>query len=246
MFQFYVVPLPSQLQSLHHLLDMKRKNGLLGILATLCLCMVFTSCSKDEKLSNRLSGTWEGKWGMSYIDRDGIQHNSDYTVIEFHSDKIFETQGYGYQEDYYKDGPFEKIGLYFNWSIDHQTISINYPGYPGHSYRIRDYVMEKKRFTGYIGDTYFNLRNLEKDYKWYDYAGFYTATTIAGTTAVLLWAWESTTPIYYDDYYYYGYAKTRSADAPEASPITMPDGTQVQPAGKKCPIRIFNCFAEDE
>ena len=92
----------------------------------------------------------------------------------------------------------------------------------------------------------FDLYNVEKDYKWYDYAGFYTASTVAGTTAVLLWAWDSTTPIYYDDYYGYGYAKTRSTDAPAASPITMPDGTKVQPAGENCPIRIFNRFAEQE
>lgn len=57
---------------------------------------------------------------------------------------------------------------------------------------------------------------------------------------------HSTTPIYYDDYYGYGYAKTRSTDAPAASPITMPDGTKVQPAGENCPIRIFNRFAEQE
>ena len=125
---------------------MNKKNGILSIIAIMCLCMVCTSCSKDEKLSNRLSGTWRGSWGMSYVDREGIQHNSDYTVIEFHSDKIFETQGYGYQEDYYQDGPFEKIGLYFNWSIDHQTITINYPGYPEYNCRIRDYVMKKKHF----------------------------------------------------------------------------------------------------
>lgn len=225
---------------------MNKKNGLLSIIAIMCLCMVCTSCSKDEKLSNRLSGTWRGSWGMSYVDREGIQHNSDYTVIEFHSDKIFETQGYGYQEDYYQDGPFEKIGLYFNWSIDHQTITINYPGYPEYNCRIRDYVMKKKHFTGYIGNTPFDLYNVEKDYKWYDYAGFYTASTVAGTTAVLLWAWDSTTPIYYDDYYGYGYAKTRSTDAPAANPITMPDGTKVQPAGENCPIRIFNRFAEQE
>lgn len=132
---------------------MKQKKQLLSILAVTCVCMVCTSCSKDEKLSNRLSGTWRGNWGMSYIDRDGTQYNSDNTVIEFHSDKIFETQGYGYQEDYYQDGPFEKIGLYFNWSIDHQTITINYPGYPEYNCRIRDYVMKKKHFTGYIGNT---------------------------------------------------------------------------------------------
>ena len=227
---------------------MNKKNGLLSIIAIMCLCMVCTSCSKDEKLSNRLSGTWRGSWGMSYVDREGIQHNSDYTVIEFHSDKIFETQGYGYQEDYYQDGPFEKIGLYFNWSIDGQDITIEYPGYPKYNCLIRncDYAMEKKHFTGYIGSTYFDLDKVERGYKWYDYLGFYTATVVAGTTAVLLWAWDSATPVYYDDYYGYGYAKTRSTDTPAASPITMPDGTKVQPAGENCPIRIFNRFAEQE
>lgn len=104
--------------------------------------------------------------------------------------------------------------------------------------------MKKKHFTGYIGNTYFDLYNVEKDYKWYDYAGFYTATTVAGTTAVLLWAWESTTPIYYDDYYGYSYAKTRGTEASKAKTITMPNGTEVQPAGENCPIRIFNRFAE--
>ncbi|MBO7569855.1 MAG: hypothetical protein J6T11_05850 [Bacteroidaceae bacterium] len=227
---------------------MNKNNGLLSIIAIMCLCMVCTSCSKDEKLSNRLSGTWRGSWGMSYVDREGIQHNSDYTVIEFHSDKIFETQGYGYQEDYYQDGPFEKIGLYFNWSIDGQDITIEYPGYPKYNCLIRncDYAMEKKHFTGYIGSTYFDLDKVERGYKWYDYLGFYTATVVAGTTAVLLWAWDSATPVYYDDYYGYGYAKTRSTDTPAASPITMPDGTKVQPAGENCPIRIFNRFAEQE
>lgn len=216
-----------------------------AIAMLLSLCAVVSSCSKDEKLSNRLSGTWEGEWGMSYVDRDGHKHYSDYTVIEFHSDKIFETQGFGYQEDYYRDGPFEKIGMYFNWSIDHKKIYINYPGYGSYNCRIDNYVMEKKKFTGYIGNTYFSLRNIEKDYKWYNYAGFYAATTVAGTAAVLLWSWECSVPTYYEDYYGY-YAKTRGIDVPEAGPITMPDGTTVQPTGENCPIRIFNRFAEEE
>jgi hypothetical protein len=220
---------------------MKKKNQCLGLIAVLGLCLLCVSCSKDETLSNRLSGTWEGEWGMSYVDREGETHYSDYSVIEFHSYKIFETGGYGYQEDYYQDGPFEKIGMYFTWRIDNKKIYINYPNY---SCRIDEYDMGKKHFTGYIGNTPFDLYNVEKDYKWYDYAGFYTASVAVGTTAVLLWAWDSTTPIYYDDYYGYGYAKTRGTEASEASPITLPDGTQVQPAGENCPIRIFNRFAE--
>lgn len=220
-------------------MKMKKTTFIAGIIATLCIAL-FTSCSKDEKLSNRISGTWEGDWGMSYVDRDGHQYDSHYTVIEFHSDKIFETQGYGYQEDYYTDGPFEKIGLYFNWSIDNQVIYLIYPGYSQYNCRIHDYVMKKKLFTGYIGNTPFELHNLTKDYKWYNYAGFYTSATV-GTTIVLLWEWGATAPIYYDDYY----AKTRGADAPAPDAITMPDGTTVQPAGKDCPIRVFNRFEED-
>ena len=207
---------------------MKKINQILAISAMVCVGMLLTSCSKDEKLANRLSGKWKGEWGMSYVDKDGVQHNSDYSVVWFRNDGMFETHGSGYQEDYYHEGPFTRLGFYFEWEIDHKTIYITYPGYAGYNCVIRDYEMKKKHFTGYIGNTHFDLDNLEKEYKWYDYAARYVATG----TAVLLWLADDTY-YYYDDYYY----GTRSTSA------DMLDENG-KPAGDMMPIRIYNRFAD--
>lgn len=207
---------------------MKKGLTLSSIIAMLTVCLMCTSCSKDEKLANRLSGKWQGEWGMSYVDKDGVQYNSAYSVVEFHSDGMFETQGYGYQEDYYHEGPFTRLGFYFEWRIDHKTIYITYPGYPEYNCVIRDYEMKKKHFTGYIGNTPFDLNNLEKDYKWYNYAARYVATG----TAILLWMADDTY-YYYDDYYY----GTRSTSAGMLDEIG-------KPAGDMMPLRIFNRYAE--
>lgn len=203
-----------------------KKNWFEGICLMLAVCMILTSCSKDEKLSNRLSGGWEGDWGMSYVDRDGKSHDSHHTVIEFYPNEKFDTYGYGYQEDYYDEGPYTKLGFYFEWSINHKVIYITYPGYPEYNAVIRDYKMKKKHFTGYIGNTYFDLDKVWKYYKWYDYAGLYTAQAVG----VLLWVAE--------DYYYYSsaYGPTRSIEAL--------DNMGGHPIGDQLPIRIYNRFAE--
>ena len=174
---------------------------------------------------------------MSYIDKDGINHNSTYSIVEFHSDGLNETQGYGYQEDYYDEGPFTKLGFYFDWRIDNKIIYINYPGYGQYNCVIRDYKMKKKHFTGYIGNTHFDLNNLEKDYKWWNYAARYVATG----TAVLLWLADGTY-YYYDDYY-----GTRSTSAGIPDETGKPEGMLDEigkPAGDMMPIRIYNRFAE--
>lgn len=215
---------------------MKKTLPLSTFIVTLFLCAVCVSCSKDEKLANRLSGGWEGDWGMSYVDRDGIQHDAYNTVIEFYPNEKFDTQGYGYQEDYYdaKTGPLTKLGYYFEWRIDKQKIFITYPKY-GQSYVIRDYVMKKDHFTGYIGDTHFDLDKVWKYYKWYDYAALYASNTLA----VLCWIG--------DEYYYYDDYFTRGGGAAKADAVTLPDGTTIQPISEdKCPVRIFNRFAEGE
>ena len=72
---------------------MKQKKQLMGILATLCLCMVFASCTKDEKIANRLAGGWHGDWGMAYEAADHSIHYADYSEVEFHPADDFETYG---------------------------------------------------------------------------------------------------------------------------------------------------------
>ena len=86
--------------------------------------------------------------------------------------------------------------------------------------------MKKKHFTGYIGNTYFDLDKVWKYYKWYDYAGLYTAQAVG----VLLWVAE--------DYYYYS-----SAYGPTRSIETL-DNMGGHPIGDQLPIRIYNRFAE--
>ena len=211
------------------IMSIKKTSTLLGFTLLLSLCAVLSSCNKDEKLSNRISGKWEGDWGMSYEDREGVNHHSHHSIVEFYSDGLNETQGSGYQEDYYVDGPFTKLGFYFEWSINHKIIYINYPGYPHLNCAIRDYAMKKKHFTGYIGNTPFDLHNLEKDYKWWNY----TARYIATGAAVLLWMADGTY-LYYDDYY-----ATRSASDGMLDDLG-------KPAGDMMPRRIYNRFAEQE
>ena len=215
---------------------MKKTSTLFAIASMLCLCMAFTSCSKDKKLANRLSGGWEGDWGMSYVDRNGKKYYSHHTVIEFYPNEKFDTEGHGFQEDYYDDAPLTKIGFYFTWSIDKQKIFITYPGHSEYNRFIRDYSLKKDHFTGYIGDTHFDLDKVWKYYKWYDYAALYATQTLA----VLCWIGDEC--YYYNDYY--RYAPTRGGE-PET--ITMPDGTTIQPLSEDlCPVRIYNRFAEYE
>ena len=221
--------------------SMKKKTTLSTLLTMLILSVVLTSCSKDEKIANRLAGGWEGDWGMSYVDRHGVQHDSYHSVVEFYPADDFETYGHGYQEDYYDEGPYSKLGFYFEWSVDHKRIFITYPGHPEYSVRLSncDYTLKKDHFTGYIGDTYFDLSKVWKYYKWYDYAARYTATGIT----ILYWVGE--TSYYYDtsDYYYYANMRSNGSAAVPVS-ITPYDSIGKPMPDDMRPIRIFNRFAE--
>ena len=217
---------------------MKKATTFSAMLAMLALCLAFTSCSKDEKIANRLAGGWEGDWGMSYIDRHNVQHDSYHSVVEFYPADKFETYGYGYQEDYYDEGPYSKLGFYFNWSVDKKRITLTYPGHEEYSFSISkyDYTLKKDHFTGWIGDTYFDLDKVWKYYKWYDYAARYAATGVA----ILYWVGE--TSYYYDSY---GYANTRQNGATADSTATVPYDSIGKPMPDDMrPIRIFNRFAK--
>ena len=206
--------------------NMKKTLTFSGIAAMLCI-VLFTSCSKDEKIAIRVSGEWEGDWGMSYADKEGNHYDSHNTAIKFFPNEKFDTEGYGYQEDYYDEGPFKKLGYYFTWYVDKKVLYINYPGYPEYNARIYDYRLKKKHFTGRFGNssTTFDLIKIEKYYKWYDYLNQYAK---AGA-AILLW----TTLEAFIDYYDY-YPSVRSTE-PNPPTDTMND---------VLPIRIYNRYVE--
>ncbi len=229
---------------------MKRKNGLLGILATLCLCMVFTSCHKDEKIAMKLSGEWEGYWGMYYEDRELGQFDSYKSSVVFYPDEKYDTKGKGYQIDWYSQtpnalgnkSPYEKMFYEFTWYVDKKIIYLTYPGHPELNSRIRNYELSKKHFTGYFNNspTRFDLDAIWKVYKWSDYAALNMET--AGT--ILCWTWTGlviASELTSDSYYYYGTeygAKTRDADAAAESSVT--------PAEKAPAFKLGNRFAEQD
>ena len=218
---------------------MKQKKQLMGILATLCLCMVFASCTKDEKIANRLAGGWHGDWGMAYEAADHSIHYADYSEVEFHPADDFETYGKGYQMDYYHDGLYKKISYYFEWEVKNKKIYLYYPGYPEYEACIRDYELKKEHFYGYFGfrenSAKFDMEKVWKYYKWTDYLKRYTEAAIT----VLYW----TTEILYDEYSYYYGAKTRGTETGDG-PIILSNGEEAKPVGEDRPIRIFNRFAE--
>ena len=223
---------------------MKKKNQLLSIFATLCLCMVFTSCNKDEKIAMKLSGEWEGYWGMYYEDPELGQFDSYKSSVVFYPDEKYDTKGKGYQFDWYNQqpnaqgntSPYEKMFYEFTWYVDKKVIYLEYPGHSELNARIRDYNLKKKHFTGYFNNsaTRFDLDAIWKAYKWSDYAKLNTATV--GT--ILCWTWvglEVFAAVSSDNYYYYE-AKGRGFDA---STNSNADSTEKVPI-----IKIGNRFVE--
>ena len=72
---------------------MKKRNQIFGIIAMLCVGMLFTSCHKDEKIAMKLSGEWEGYWGMYYTDENGNQYDSYQSSVVFYPDEKYDTKG---------------------------------------------------------------------------------------------------------------------------------------------------------
>ncbi len=221
---------------------MKRATTLSTLLTMFILSMAFSSCSKDEKIANRLAGGWKGNWGMSYTDRYGYDHDASYSIVEFYPADDFETFGTGYQMDYYEDGPYSQLSFYFDWRVDNKRILITYPAnHALDAYISRyDYELKKDHFTGEIHGTPFDLYKVWKYYKWYDYAALYADK---GFT-ILYWVDGITNP-YYNDYdYYYANARQNGTTA-DTTAIVLPDSTLKPLPEDMRPIRIFNRFAEN-
>ena len=194
---------------------MKQKQQLLGIITMLCVCMLCTSCHKDEKIAMKLSGKWTGYWGMYYRDDTGKEYDSDHSVVQFIPHEKYDTKGYGYQVDYYTDpeSPYETVSYYFEWQVLEKDIYLTYPNNPSLSVTIKDYKLKKDHFYGHFPNstTEFDLRAIDKVYRWGDYARL----NLYDGVAFLCWLSDLAA---YDSYYYYddyshGYHwATRSVD----------------------------------
>lgn len=152
----------------------------LGLATTMC---TFTSCDEDEMQGVALSGCWEGDFGMSYDYQyrgEWYTVDADYTDLEFipYSDSY--RAGYGYQVDFYRRGPWDKVYHSFSWEIRSGTIYLDYcqSGENELNTFLRDYEMTNNYLRGYFGysNTPFRLTKYKDYYDWspyYDYYGGY-------------------------------------------------------------------------
>ncbi|MEE0520975.1 MAG: hypothetical protein UDK36_06250 [Bacteroidaceae bacterium] len=164
----------------------------------------FTSCEKDEDVeeSMYLTGQWYGDWGMyyTYEYRGRIYtFNSFDTDIVFYPDYDYAPYGYGYQVDWYDEGPYERMSFRFYWEIRNGIIYLTYPGYPEYNADIYDYRLSSNRFTGYFNSSssMFTMRKIADYYDWnyyysWDYhywynnnwswGGYYSSSRAASST----------------------------------------------------------------
>ena len=211
---------------------MKKVLSLINIIAAIGFCAMFTSCNEeaDVERSIVLSGEWAGNFGMFYELEDPygqiVRFNSYDTKIYFVPDYDYATHGYGYQVDWYSQGPYEKVSFHFYWDISGGIIHLDYPGYrEDYNADIYNYRLNNDYFTGYfnIGGEEFRLFKL-KDYYWEPYYAYdyYPWGRVS-------WSWDI----------YYGYSYSRSLDTDE----TPADSVKDKPA----PIlRIGNRFTEQK
>lgn len=207
---------------------MKKTFTLFNLVALLSLCMVFTACEPDPDTEESmvLSGQWRGDWGMYYVyqyPRSGREetYKSYDTDIVFYPDYDYATHGYGYQVDWYAEGPYERLSFRFTWSIVNGVVNVQYPGYPEYDTFIRDYHLDNDRFTGYLGDSAW-MFSLGKIADYYDWSYYYS----------------------YGDYHYWNnsawsydyYAKTRGT--------AESDSTAVDDASEGRIIRVGSKYAK--
>ena len=189
---------------------MKKTFRLFSLIATACLCTLFVSCTDDDtEEAMVLSGQWQGNWGMYYeIEHNGRIYTFDSydTDIVFYPQYDYATHGYGYQVDWYRQGPYERMSFRFSWSITNGVIHLIYPGYPEYNTNIRNYSINNSRFRGYF-DTGTEPFYLYKIADYYDWSYYY------GYGDYHYW--------YYDDWNWDWYAKTRTT-APDSTSAKTP------------------------
>lgn len=202
-----------------------------GILAlgSLNSCVFIEDDDPDVNTSYYLSGDWQGDFGMyyDYYDRYGrfVDSFDSYdTDISFYPDHDYATHGYGYQVDFYRYGPYEKIYHSFEWEVRKETLYLYYMGERDLDTIIYDYRLTSTYFSGYFksSDSRFSLKKYRGYYNWDSYWHDYGSDSYGYYDR---YGW-------YDDYYN---ARTRSA-APAV------DAEELKADGKNFTIHFGNRF----
>lgn len=157
------------------------------ILVALVGVAVVSGCSEDAMEANRLSGEYEGTFGMYYeYTRGGrvYQFDAAYTYLQLNN-YAFSSKGTGVQIDYYDRGPYTEIWHDIKWKVNHdasgrQFITFHYLWEREWDTNIYDYKITPHAFYGYFDNSTerFYLTNLnppagfswepyyERDYGW--------------------------------------------------------------------------------
>lgn len=158
----------------------------------------FTSCDTDKEIAYTLEGTWKGNMYIS-SEWDGRYYDATYSEITFLKDPYTYSSGTGYWVDYYSNAPWDYVANHIEWRVDYGTIYVYFVE-ENSSLEIRDYRLNRDRFSGYIYDhgsnVEFELYNVSRPY--YDN---------------YRWGYDS---------WDYGYYYTRGASADDAAPVAKP------------------------
>ena len=144
------------------------------------MALSFTSCEDDEEIAYTLEGTWKGNMYIT-SEWNGRYYNSTNTEITFLKDPYRYSEGTGYWVDYYSNAPWDYVANHIEWEVYNGIIRIYFVE-ERTSLEIRDYHLNRNRFTGYIYDdgnhVEFELFNTSRPYydnyrwgydDWYDY-----------------------------------------------------------------------------
>ncbi|MCR5004241.1 MAG: hypothetical protein K5984_07715 [Bacteroidales bacterium] len=155
------------------------KKTAVAFFAAIISLISISSCSDDLSKSMVLSGQWTGDFGMSYVySYSGRSYTFDsrYTDIVFYPDYDYATEGYGYQVDFYDEGPYVYQSYKFDWEIEDGVLYMDYRYSSMLDCTIHDYHMTNDRFYGYFGnsDVRFSLAKLADYYDWTPYENTYS------------------------------------------------------------------------
>lgn len=206
---------------------MKKFYFLINIIAVMSLCTVFTSCTEDEDVAEArvLSGEWTGDWKMSYTTNRGHTFRADYTDIVFYRNSGYTNHGYGYQVDFYSEGPYTSIYSRFIWSIEEGTIYIDYPDDHRYDTTIYEYHLDGRYFSGYLGDSYlhFNLRKIAG----FDWSYYYTYNG----NIYDYYYWPNSSYTWDDGDYYWSKTRKNKSATPSTSSIENNESEEIVKIG---------------
>ena len=152
--------------------------------------ITFTSCDKDDMISDDLKGTWKGDM-YQVSEYGGKRYNASYTELYFETSAFRTARGIGKWIDHYSNNPYyDYFASNIDWQVKDQIIYITFKNGDRTTLEIRNYDIDRDRFYGdiWLGDSWlhFNMYHVDSPnwskYKWDGY--HYTVNKARQTSLV--------------------------------------------------------------